>query len=154
MLPFKKILSPTDFSEPSSHALKVAQELALASNAEIILIHVVSPIPIVSSPGDMQGVDTAMVLEQMLAHAREAMDRMVGEMPGEKLSVRSLVFTGSPGDEIARAASEEAVDLIVIATHGFTGWRRFVFGSVTERVVRLAPCPVLTIPAPEAQSQS
>lgn len=148
MLPFKKILSPTDFSEPSLHALNAARELALASGAEIVLLHVVSPTPIISSPGDMQGMDTATYLEQMLARARESMDRTVREMLPEALPARSLVFTGSPGDEIARAASEEAVDLIVIATHGLTGWRRFVFGSVTERVVRLASCPVLTIPAP------
>jgi len=59
----------------------------------------------------------------------------------------TMLVDGDPAQEICQAAKEKGADLIVIATHGQTGWRRLVFGSVTEKVVRLAPCPVLTIPA-------
>jgi len=62
--------------------------------------------------------------------------------------VRQIVVLGGAADEIIRISGEEKVDLIVIATHGQTGWRHMVFGSVAEKVVRLAPCPVLTVRAP------
>jgi universal stress protein A len=69
--------------------------------------------------------------------------------------VRTLatVVTGDPAPEIVRLAEQEVVDLIVIATHGQSGWRHFVFGSVAEKVVRLAPCPVLTIRAPREEKK-
>jgi nucleotide-binding universal stress UspA family protein len=83
------------------------------------------------------------------------MDRAGGEMRlPEALKMRKLVLTGNPGDEIARTAEEEGVDLIVIATHGLTGWRRFISGSVAEKVVRLSSCPVLTIPAPPPEKEA
>ncbi len=69
------------------------------------------------------------------------------------MRTRDLVTTGEPAPEILRIAAEEHVDLIVIASHGLTGWRRLVFGSVAEKVVRQAPCPVLTIAAPPEAEQ-
>ncbi len=153
MLPFKKILSPTDFSEPSIRALRVAVELAQSFSAEIILIHVVSPIPVATGPVVAQGLDTEEYLERMLAYARESLDRVVSDLVPENLNTRTLVFTGNPGDEIGRAAKDEGADLIVIASHGLTGWRRFIFGSVAERVVRFSPCPVLTVPAEEREEE-
>ncbi|MDD5205553.1 MAG: universal stress protein [Desulfobacterales bacterium] len=154
MLPWRKILCPTDFSDPSFDALRAARELALQSNAEIILLHVVSPVPI-APPGGVQALDTAAYLEQMLTYARESMDRAAGEMRlPDTLRIKKLVLTGNPGEEIAVTAEKEEVDLIVIATHGLTGWRRFISGSVAEKVVRLSPCPVLTIPAPPPEKEA
>jgi len=69
-----------------------------------------------------------------------------------ELHVRQIVVLGEAADEIVRMSEEQRVDLIVIATHGQTGWRHMVFGSVAEKVVRLAPCPVLTIRAPHKES--
>jgi nucleotide-binding universal stress UspA family protein len=153
MLPWRRILCPTDFSDPSLNALKAAREVALQSQAEIILLHVVSPVPI-APPGGLQGLDTAAYLQELLAYARESMDRAVGEMRlPETVAVKKLVLTGNPGDEIARTAEDQGVDLIVIATHGLTGWRRFISGSVAEKVVRLSPCPVLTIPAQPSEEE-
>jgi nucleotide-binding universal stress UspA family protein len=148
MFRLKKILCPTDFSEPSLLAIDAATELAEISDAEIILIHAVSPLPASAQPGPMHAFDTAGYLREMLAYGRESMERLIKERIPDKIPVRSLVLAGNPSDEITRAAEDEDVDLVVIATHGLTGWKRFVFGSVTERVVRMAPCPVLTIPAP------
>ncbi len=154
MLPWKRILCPTDFSEPSIEALKAARELALEAQSEIILLHVVSPIPI-APPGGLQGFDTAAYLQQMLSYARESMDRATAEMRlPETLTIKKLVLTGNPGDEIVRTAEKEGVDLIVIATHGLTGWRRFISGSVAEKVVRYSPCPVLTIPAQPSEQET
>jgi nucleotide-binding universal stress UspA family protein len=151
MFPLKKILCPTDFSEPSLLAINAATELAEISGAEIILVHAVpppSPLPASAQLGTMVAFDTAAYLQGMLTYGRESMKRLIEEKIPDKVRVRSLVLAGSPSDEITRAAENEHVDLVVIATHGLTGWKRFIFGSVAERVVRLAPCPVLTIPAP------
>ena len=150
MFPLKKILCPTDFSDPSLLAINAATELAGISGAEIILIHAVSPLPVSPQPPvDMQAFDTAAYLEQMLTSGRESMQRLIKEKIPDEVPSRSAILAGSPSEEITRVAQEEGADLIVIATHGLTGWKRFIFGSVAERVVRLSPCPVLTIPAPK-----
>jgi universal stress protein A len=83
----------------------------------------------------------------MPTRLRELHDAMVAA----KVSVRTMVGHGDAAGEIVLIAGKEHVDLIVIATHGWTGLRHLVFGSVAEKVVRLAPCPVLTIRAPQAQ---
>ena len=147
MLPFKKILCPTDFSQSSYRALDAANELALHFSAELILIHVVSPIHVIPSPGDPPYF--ASYEENMGALARERLDQVVREKACEGVELRTAVIHGNPADEIVRMASQEKVDAIVIATHGLTGWRHLVFGSVAEKVVRLAPCTVATIRAPK-----
>jgi nucleotide-binding universal stress UspA family protein len=71
----------------------------------------------------------------------------------KELHTHQIIVLGGAADEIIRIGEKEKVDLIVIATHGQTGWRHLVFGSVAERVVRLAPCPVLTIRVPHEESK-
>ena len=110
MLPFKRILCPTDFSEPAFIALKRAEELAI--------------------------------------HAEKVLKELVSHQVSPEVRTRDLVTTGEAAPEIIRIAQQEHADLIVIASHGLTGWRRLVFGSVAEKVVRQATCPVLTIMAP------
>lgn len=153
MFPIKKILCPTDFSEPSLLAISAATELAGLTGAEILLVHVVSPLPASPHPGALSAFDTAAYLKEMLTHGRASMERLVKERIPGKVPSRSMILTGNPSGEIARVAEDEGVDLVVIATHGLTGWRRFVFGSVAERVVRTASCPVLTVPAPEKSEE-
>jgi universal stress protein A len=148
MFPLKTILCPTDFSEPSLLALKAANELARISGAEIIMVHVVSPLPVAPHPEAMASFNVATYMEEMLKSARASMDRLIKEKGPSDVTVRPMVLTGNAADEITRAADEQKVGLIVISTHGLTGWRRFIFGSVAERVVRLSRCPVLAIPAP------
>jgi universal stress protein A len=152
MFPLKKILCPTDFSEPSLLAMNAATELAVSYGAEIILLHAVSPLPASPQPGAVYSFDTAAYLQEMLTYGKESMERLIKEKVPAKVSARSLVLAGNPSDEITRTAEDERVDLIVIATHGHRGWKRFVFGSVAERVVRLASCPVLVIPAPKEKA--
>jgi universal stress protein A len=152
MFPLKTILCPTDFSEPSLLALKAANELARISGAEIILVHVVSPLPVTPHPDAMATFNVGTYMEEMLKSASASMDRLIKEKGPSDVTVRSMVLTGNAADEITRAAEEQKVNLIVIATHGLTGWRRFFFGSVAEKVVRLSRCPVLAIPAPGEES--
>ena len=151
MLPLKRILCPTDFSDPSLHALEAAKELALHFNARLFLLHVITPpttVPTLNA-ATMQMTAYQDALEKP---STEALSSVVKRNIPAEIDAVQVVETGSPPDEIARTAAKERVDLIVMATHGHTGWRRFLFGSVAEKAVRLAPCPVLTIQPPEGEA--
>ena len=154
MFPLKKILCPLDFSAPSYQGLKVAVELAQVFSAELILINVVQPLQPVAAPGIPAGYSTQQHYEQMAAAARKSFEEIVGNRVPKGVAVRTRVLEGQPADEIVKEAEREKADAIVTATHGWTGWRRFIFGSVAERVVRMATCPVLTVPGPRGESQS
>ena len=138
MFPAKKIVCPTDFSEGSFQALTQASELALLFGAEIYLIHIVDLLPPMTEPG-------LPLPQEELHEAAVARLREVAESLTTKgVRTQAFVGDGNAATEIVRMAQELGADLIVIATHGNTGWRHLAFGSVTEKVVRLATCPVLT----------
>jgi nucleotide-binding universal stress UspA family protein len=151
MLPVKKILCPTDFSEPSYAALKTADELAAHFSAQLLLLHVIPPVPgqhPFPDPPVANTTDEPLYQQQLALEAETLLEDLVRERVCKEVRAATLVLTGEPSDEILRAAREQGVDLIVIATHGRSGWRHLVFGSVAEKVVRLAPCPALTLAAP------
>ena len=153
MLPFKKILCPTDFSEPAFVALKRAEELARHFAAELIVAHVIPPLP---GPHSFPDPQAALNFEVPLFQQELAIkaDQMLKDLVSHhKVGTRDLVTTGEAAPEILRIAREEHVDLIVIASHGLTGWRRLVHGSVAEKVVRQATCPVLSIAVPPEADQ-
>jgi universal stress protein A len=148
MLPITKILCPTDFSEPSLKALKVANDLAIHFNAELILIHVLSPVYVYPSeaiPGILKTSSVEEIDREELAN--NSLSNTLKERVSDEIKSRSILGKGNPAEEIANNAKKEKVDMIVIGTHGFTGWRHLILGSVAEKVVRFASCPVLTIPA-------
>ena len=145
MLPLKKIFCPTDFSEPSYEALDRAKEFALHFGGELLLVHVVTPIPVIPVPDAPTSFNVPSYEKEMEASALVNLKQIVQEKISEKINVRMIVAQGDPALEIARIASEENSDLIVIATHGLTGWKKLIFGSVTEKVIRIARCPVLSI---------
>jgi nucleotide-binding universal stress UspA family protein len=153
MLPIKKILCPTDFSEPSYEGLKGAHELAEQFSAELILVHVVSPVNFAPSPTGGAGFHLAKYFEEIVNASQKSLDEVAKSRIPPNLAARTVVLQGPPADQIVELAASEKVDVIVVATHGWTGWRRFIFGSVAERVVRLASCPVLTVPAPQEEEQ-
>jgi nucleotide-binding universal stress UspA family protein len=156
LLPFKKILCPTDFSEPSLTALKDAGELALHFAAELVVIHVIPPVPSqppYPDPPVAWSFSEALSQQEMALAADNALKGAVAQKVSPKVRTLATVVTGEPAAEIVRLAGEEYADLIVIATHGQTGWRHLVFGSVAEKVLRLAPCPVLTIRPPEPKEK-
>ncbi|MBD3412823.1 MAG: universal stress protein [Candidatus Aminicenantes bacterium] len=149
MLPIKRILWPTDFSEPSYEALKTAQELAEHFSAELYVLHVIAPIPMLSSAHRPDGFDVNVFHDQLKKSSYESLGKAVQNRINKGINYHQRVVMGRAPDEIVRTAQDENVDLIVIATHGETGWRHLVFGSVAEKVVRFATCPVLTIQEPE-----
>jgi nucleotide-binding universal stress UspA family protein len=151
MLPFKRILCPTDFSEPALIALKRAEELAAHFGAELLVAHVIPSIPGPHLYGDPLGVpsfDMPLYQQELAVYAEKRLKGLVSHQVAPEVPCRDLVSTGEAAAEIHRLARQEQADLIVIATHGLTGWGHWVFGSVAEKVVRQAPCPVLTIVAP------
>jgi len=148
MLPLKKILCPTDFSEPAYEGFKIARELATQFSAEMLLVHVVSPLPLMHGGAAPTGFHIPAVLEEIQESAKNSLEKIRLEKLPDEIKTRTFVIQGRPAHEIVQLAQQEKADIIVIATHGESGWQRFVFGSVAEKVVRNAECPVLTIRAP------
>ena len=149
MLAINKIICPIDFSEPSYEGLRVANELAEHFSAELILVHIVSPMPNISGMGAPTGFHIPMVLKEMEEQATKRIEKDAVERIADHVQCRTIVGTGKPADRIIQMALEEQAQMIVMATHGQSGWQRFVSGSVTERVIRAATCPVFVVPAPD-----
>ena len=143
-----KILCAVDFSEASDRAQAKAIELARALNGELVILHVTIE---ASLYGEGMGmIDVRRVYDAQRAWARERLDERVAAAKTDGVAARAKLSPGVPFDEILKVAADEKADMIVMGTHGRSGLDHFLLGSVTERVVRLAPCPVLTVrePAP------
>ena len=140
----KIILAATDFSDKSLAGVRYGVELATQFGAALTLLHVVEPSARLAG---MEVVALARTDEEVAALARAELatlperERAAGGHP------TTCVRIGKPFHEIATAAREQAADLLVIATHGRSGWQRVLLGSTAERVVRNACCPVLTVRA-------
>jgi nucleotide-binding universal stress UspA family protein len=141
----RRILHPTDFSPAGRTALARAIEMARAEKAELVIAHVLPVVlPMISdgymSPKVFEDVQRAArqqgqkQLDVVLARARKAGAR-----------ARGLLLEGVPASQITRAARSQRADVIVMGTHGRTGFARLLLGSVAERIVGTAPCPVLTV---------
>jgi nucleotide-binding universal stress UspA family protein len=148
LLPVKSILCPVDFSDDSLRALKKAEELARHFDAALIVLHVVTPIPTGGPTFTPEPDFDINAYQDSLRLGYEAeLNRVVAERLEQDTQSKGVIAVGDPAEEILRVAGEEGVDMVVLSTHGETGWRHLVFGSVAERVVRHARCPVLTIRA-------
>lgn len=143
MISMNTIVVPVDFSEYSKKALRYAVEFARNFNAEIILIYVVEPLVYPADFSFGQVAIPAMESELQERGMRELQTLMTTEIPD--LRSRAIVKVGKPFLEIIQTARTENADLIIIATHGHTGLEHALFGSTAEKVVRKAPCPVLTV---------
>jgi nucleotide-binding universal stress UspA family protein len=154
MLPVRKIVGATDFSIAGYPAVVTAGELAFHFGAELILMHVVQPVPPPPQvpPDCMAMLPSRSEIERYerdeKSRCLEELKRLIVERLPKGLSCRPIAEVGSAADEIVRLAESENVDLLVIATHGRTGWRRLAFGSVAEKVIRTATRPVLVVQSP------
>jgi universal stress protein A len=133
----RHILTPTDFSAPATQAVTAVFELAQTFGAKLSLLHVIE-VPVYA-------IEVALPLEALERDARHELARLLPEAGAAHVDVTRLVDMGVPYQKILETATAEQVDLIVMATHGRTGLGHLLLGSVAEHVVRLAPCPVLTI---------
>lgn len=144
--PPRSVLVPVDFSEHSDRALAYGGALAGRTGAELHALHVV---PEMSFP-DPYFAEAAQIRAMAKAaqeRVPEAMQRNVREVLGEEADVHVHLEVGTPAATIVRVAEEEAIDQVVLSSHGRTGLERMLLGSVAEGVVRRAPCPVLTVKA-------
>ncbi|MCX7876738.1 MAG: universal stress protein [Melioribacteraceae bacterium] len=142
----KKILVPIDFSDYSKNALKYAADFAKNFSAKLFLIYVVEPM---IYPADFSMGQIAIPSTDIDIHnrAEEELKKLADEIDKD-LQVETIIKTGKPFVEINETARENDIDLIIIATHGHTGVEHLLFGSTAEKVVRKAPCPVLTLREP------
>lgn len=140
----KTILYPTDFSKGARAALDHALSLAGDYSAKLILLHVVEDIPIAEwyIPS---AISLADLMEDLRKSSWQEINKWAEEVSTQVKDVEKIVVNGVPFVEIIRTAREKNVDLIVIGTHGRAGIDHMIFGSTAEKVVRKAPCPVLTV---------
>jgi len=137
----KHILVPTDFSEYADYALDYAIGLAKALQARLIFLHVIQLTPMTT--GDMFGYSLEIYLEAMQSEAQQHMQALLNRVHQEGLQGETVIVQGVPFQIIVDMAESQDIDLIVMGTHGRTGLTHALMGSVAEKVVRLAPCPVL-----------
>jgi nucleotide-binding universal stress UspA family protein len=143
---FSRIVVPTDFSDCAEEAWRLAQRLAAASDAELVLVHVLVEAPLFNERSfTMDRVHN--VFEAARKWGQESLDAWMNQAQAKGLKARVALRTGVPYREIVDLVTDERADLVVIGTHGRGGIDRALLGSVADRVVRLAPCPVLTVRA-------
>jgi nucleotide-binding universal stress UspA family protein len=148
VIKLKKVLVPTDFSDGARQALRYGMSFAKEYGAELVLLHVVENLT-VGYASDLFPVPMAEVFQEISGYAKTELAKLGEEARGRGLAVQEQVVQGKPSAEIIRFASEHEIDVIVLGTHGKGMLDQALFGSTTERVVRRAPCPVLTVRKPE-----
>lgn len=139
-----KILHPTDFSAGAEEARAVATRLCRGLGAELVLLHVAVEKPLYGE-GFLGGQDLRRVFDAQREWAQGALEERALEARGAGVPALARVVAGTPHEEIVAAATREGADLVVMGTHGRGGVERFFLGSVADRVVRSAPCPVVTV---------
>ena len=148
-----KIICATDFSEEGQAAEAKALELVRALDAELILVHVNVETPLYGeAPFAM--TDVERIYEAQRRWADDTLRARAAAAEKTGVPARAVLRVGVPFEQIVAAAAEERADMIVIGTHGRSGIDRLLLGSVAERVVRTAPCPVLTVRPATARSSS
>jgi len=134
----KTILAPTDFSELSAHGVRYACKLAKEVGAEVVVFNV-------ATVDESNAVDKRDIAQHKMRLNEFVTDNLADAGTGVKM--RQAVEGGQPFGAIVDCAEKEKVDLIVMSSHGRTGLSRMLIGSVTDKILRGAPCPVLVVPS-------
>ena len=149
MIELKAILHPTDFSESSRHAVAYACSLARQYKAKLYMLHVIEEVSSAMYFDIMQTPPLLQLMAEVEEQAGKALEDALTPEMREGLDVENIIRRGVPFLEIVRCADELHCDLIVCGSHGRTGLKQALFGSVAEKVVRKASCPVLSVRHPE-----
>jgi len=139
----KRVLVPTDFSDSARLALRYGISFAGEYGAQLTLLHVIETVA-VGYASDLFPVPMAEVYQEIEGYAAGELAKLAQEARAKGVTVVEQVVQGKPAPEIIRLAREQTIDMIVLGTHGKGMLDHALFGSTTERVVRRAPCPVLT----------
>lgn len=148
---FRRILWPTDFSTGAKAALPHAMHLGTKPGSELVVLHVLPLAPVYPVPELSLGLWEQWD-KQTRADAVKELEKLADYLKKAKIRAKTVLVKGVPVNQIVRAAKRLKCDLIVLATHGRTGLRHVLMGSVAENVVRRAPCPVLTVRPPRFKS--
>jgi len=140
----KHVLVPVDFSEPSMRALQYAGSIAERYDASLHVVHVV-PNPYIDDPAGLYLPLPINYVTDLVNHAQRRLDELLAPGDRERLRVKAIVKVGDPVRQVVAYAEGESIGVIVMGTHGRSGVAHLFLGSVAERVVRMAPCPVLTV---------
>jgi universal stress protein A len=149
----KTILVPCDFSDYSEHAFGWALELAEGRGARIVLLHAAPLFSHLGYPESVYLLDLAKLEAEMIADAEKRLTEFAAKKGASTVTVDTRAVMGDPFWEICQAAEREPADLIVMGSHGRTGLAHVFLGSVAERVVRHARCPVLVARKPQPAAQ-
>jgi len=144
MIKIERVLVPTDFSDYSELALQYGVSFCREYGAEMILLHVLED-PFYPATGASFGFDMSDFFTRMEAETRSRLEEIASSEAARDIKIQPMIVRGTPFLEIIRVAKERDVDMVVLATHGRTGLAHVLMGSVTEKVVRKAPCPVLVV---------
>ncbi|MEM9069098.1 MAG: universal stress protein [Myxococcota bacterium] len=150
LFPPKSLLVATDFSAASRAALEAARFFGVQHQAHITLVHVFDPSPYKAPtllPGPAKLLDEAA--NEVIQQTETKLQELCSELLGECTATPVVLRHASPGEAIAEHAESASSDLIIVGSHGRTGLRRILLGSVAERVVRMSTCPVMVIPPAE-----
>ena len=145
MISLKKILCPIDHSDCSKEALKYAVSFAMKEEAKLLLLHIID---IRSFNEELDAISKQIPDEETFEQLRVKLLDCIPEAIRDDMDVEAIVIQGIPFVEIISTAKEKEIDMIVIGSHGRTGISHMMLGSVSEKVVRKAPCPVLTVRQP------
>ena len=141
-----KLLLAYDGSEPSKHALKVATDLAKKLNAKIYLLYVVD----VNAATELFGEYSGKIAEELMQKAKEVLKEAVDHIKSSGVEVEEVVEAGTPAEKIAEMGKKLDVYMIVLGAHGYSGIKKLLIGSVSEKVIRLSDRPVLVVKNPKA----
>jgi nucleotide-binding universal stress UspA family protein len=141
----RRILHPSDFSRASGAAFKKAVELAKTDRAELMIVHVLSPVAPVAGEGYVSPKMYEEIAASSRAWAQKQLDKLLAQVKKSRVRAKGYVLEGVAHDQIARLARSKHADLIVMGTHGRSGLAKLFLGSVAGRVIAAASCPVLTV---------
>jgi nucleotide-binding universal stress UspA family protein len=141
----RRILHPSDFSAASNAAFKKAIEMAKASRAELLIVHVINPVVPVAGEGYVSPKMYEDLAASTRGWARKQLDRLLVKAKKSGVRGKGVLAEGAAHEQIARVAKTKRADLVVMGTHGRSGFAKLFLGSVAGRVVTAAPCPVLTV---------
>ena len=146
------ILVPTDFSEYAEYAFTWALQMAAEWQAKVVLLHAAAPISLLVFPDSVYLPDLRRLEADILADAEKRLAECAAKKGDSAVIVETRVVIGEPVHEICQSAGREQADLIIMGSHGRTGLSHLLLGSVAERVIRHAPCPVLVARMPQAKA--
>lgn len=152
MIKLEHVLVATDFSEPSQTAMEYGRTLARTFGATLHVIHIVENVFLRTAAGEFGVAEAGAVMQSLEDAARKQLENAVTEDDRRELGARTaLLSANSAPIGIVSYAKEQGISVIVIGTHGRGALSKLLMGSVAERVVRTAPCPVLTVHYPERE---